>query len=142
MKHCFLATFITTILYASACSVSDDERCVDGMYWDDEFKACIIEAEAGADTATTDSEGDTAALGAPCTGPADCQSPPADYCLLDVTHPQNPGMCTIDDCTSGGCPAGNLCCDCSTGMVNPFPSPLCVPTENTSQLTGIQCTCD
>ena len=141
MKQAIFIVSFLSLVFQGGCEISDDDRCVDGMYWDDVYKACIVEATTADTDSTTDGDTDTA-FGAPCTSAANCPSPPADYCLLDVTQPQNPGMCTIDDCSSGGCPTGNLCCNCLAVNIIPFPSPLCIPAANTGQLTGFGCTCD
>lgn len=130
----------------TGCSISDDDRCVDGMQWDDDYKSCVV-AEPG-DSDDADSQSDSAATAdsdaqfSACTGAADCSTDPTDYCLLDPTHPDQPGICTIDECTTGSCPAGSLCCDCSGNPLIPFESALCIPGSQTSQLTTYGCTCD
>ena len=145
MKHAQVIILLVLAPFATGCSVSDDERCENGMYWDDEYKACIIETDTGTGIETgTEPDTSSAAndVGTPCADNADCPLPPADYCLLDPTHPNDPGMCTIDNCSSGDCPEGHLCCDCTTVTLVPFPSPLCLPTANTDQLTPLGCVCD
>ncbi|MBN2715382.1 MAG: hypothetical protein JXX14_05975 [Deltaproteobacteria bacterium] len=127
MNQAVTIGFFMFALLHLGCSISDDERCEEGMFWDDQFKACIESPETGIQG---------------CYSHSDCTVAPLDYCLLDPTAPASPGMCTIDNCTAADCFIGSSCCDCSAVTFIGWTSPLCIPSDAAAQVTPLGCTCE
>lgn len=149
------------------CSIADEDRCGDGLWWDESVQACRpvdTDTSAGSDTGTAndggpgDSDGgdggadsafggDTATPAATETGPtfgdecttdADCTGAKvASFCQLNPLTPGEPGFCTLRDCVPGDCPDGYQCCDCS--HLNNVIS--CVPDEGAAQAEAYTCVC-
>ena len=82
-------------------------------------------------------------MGTLCGGDDGCTGLEADKCLSDGG---STGFCTVEGCTAGTCEGSYLCChDCADFAADllPFDGSACLPTSQTSALTGAaQCTCD
>ena len=151
---------VTAIVAITAgCTVDDDERCVDGYVWNDVEKACLLpidtsaaddtvsETVQGEDTGTStdsstgsDSEPEIG-LGETCVDDNSCSGYQANYCLLDPSAPSNPGICTILNCTAGGCGGQFTCCDCAKSPFVTLPGPICAPNSNVADLSQALCEC-
>jgi len=148
LRHLLIAIISAFLL---SCTIADEDRCVSGYSWDAELQSCRkdtpldTETESATDTAL-DSGSDTDADGGPGTdqdtGPegfgASCTKDGtecagydiANYCLYNPMKPTEGGICTIKDCSPGGCPGQYQCCDCSIAIA-------CIPPE----AVGQGCTC-
>jgi hypothetical protein len=145
-----------------SCTVPENQRCPDGYEYRDDWKVCIrIPEEAstggvagaagaggsaanGASSAgaagTAEGTPDEVALGDACFDQGDCGGS-VDYCLLNPLTPDDPGICTIADCSAPACGGDYVCCDCDSVALVGWPAPLCIPNQQESQLTGLGCTC-
>ena len=118
---------IATML-AISCAPSDDDRCLDGYYY--ENKTCNkIEEES------TDSGGDggvLSGLGDACGDSEACAGQDADFCALNPTKPGQEGYCTVKDCAGSpdSCPAGYDCC---------FNLDYCLKTDDKAAMPGSVC---
>jgi hypothetical protein len=132
MPKC-LTAIIFTAIYLFGCTISDEDRCPDGLEWNGDIQVCQ-EIQELPDGGT----GDASAGGylEPCEGNEDCASYEADYCLYNPMG-DDPGICLLQDCTAGSCPEDSLCCDCS-GMMAPF---ICLP-EQVAEDPEIEKYCD
>jgi hypothetical protein len=134
------------------CTISDADRCGKGLIWDDKVKGCLeeipdtesatdTETDTETDTATeTDTENDDAGnqstFGTPCFSNEVCTGE-VDFCQLNVLTPDDPGLCTVDNCVPADCPDAFQCCDCSIFGQNIT----CIPDDAALQATGFGCTC-
>ena len=97
--------------------------------------------ETGTEDAGIDDAGENgdefSGIGTTCEAKSDdCAEFDADYCLVDPTNPEAPGLCTITDCDTRGCPDAYQCCDCSElGM-----EIMCVPDASAAAV-GPYCQC-
>ena len=93
------------------------------------------DAGVAADSGDTDTDA-FGGIGTLCAEEGDCAEFDADYCLLDPTHPTDPGFCTVTECNVRGCPDAYQCCDCSgLGM-----EIMCAPEAAVAQI-GVYCQC-
>jgi hypothetical protein len=96
---------------AIGCGMDDQDRCLDGYYFEAESNHCrpIVEEEECGQGANVP-EG----FGTVCTEQDDC----ASFSQASVCQNENPmnleGYCTYRECSPGGCPSCFQCCDCST----------------------------
>lgn len=130
----------------SGCSVADEDRCVDGYYWAEEYLSCLPDPEGDTDTETgtddpdagPDDGGTELGLGEECSGDPDCASFEADYCITNPMAPDDPGYCTIESCVAADCPDGWQCCDCTgLGWVQ-----ACMDDANATTAAAYGCTCE
>lgn len=151
---------LTAIL--SGCTIADDDRCLEGYTWDENMLACRknpaaetdSDIDAGVDTETgsiadagpdagdqagTDTEGPELpeGLGEPCTaGGNECAAyAEANFCALDPRKPDEPGVCTIENCKPGGCPPTYVCCDCFGVFIT------CAPEDRIGEASAMGCIC-
>jgi hypothetical protein len=101
--------------------------------------------EAGADASSATDAGDSGVgLGTLCMASNDCASAAdgAVVCLLDPTHPSNPGVCTIPNCSKGQCGPSFTCCNCAqTPAAQVLTTPMCVASSEAATLEGVGCLC-
>ncbi len=150
----YLLTTIGVALYWSSCTVDVEDRCLKGYDWDPEVLTCRpaethtdtdtgpaeVVQDAGDDSgATEDSTGDLpSGYLEYCQTQGDCAAYDADYCLVNPLDPAQ-SACVTQNCTPGSCPAGSICCDC-TSVTYPI---MCLPDEATEeQLLTTMCDCE
>ncbi len=141
-------------VYWSSCTVDDEDRCLNGYDWDPEVLTCRkiekdtdtstaatdVAQDAGEDSGTTgDSDGNLpSGYLEPCEKQGDCAAYEADYCLINPLEPEQ-SACVTQNCTPGSCPAGSICCDCTT-VTYPI---MCLPDEATAEsLLTTMCDCE
>ncbi len=155
--------FWVVFLVSFGCSIDDADRCEKGFTWDPDVQSCRKDAEdtdtatstdadadadADADTDTdTDTEVDAgddsgdadtvSGLGEECWDQDECAEYEADFCVLSILKPDDPGFCSIKDCNPGGCPDGYQCCDCS-GLGSDI---MCLTDEGAATAGGYGCSC-
>jgi hypothetical protein len=111
----YLVLIILTANCLFGCTISDEDRCPDGLEWNSTVQACQeiqVLPDGGADGGYL----------AECAGNEDCASFEADYCMYDPFG-DDPGICLYQDCTANSCPAASVCCDCSVLMM----PVICIP---------------
>ncbi len=144
---------IAALLVVCGCTLDAEDRCLSGYTWDPSVDGCRMndtgeDSDTGtdSDTAQPADAGDDASgqdepaqdgpsgYGDPCTnGGGECAGLDADYCLADDTQ----GMCTVQNCTPGGCPSGATCCDCGT-IGKPV---ICIYDDVVADIIGKVCSC-
>ena len=132
----------------AGCELSDGDRCKGELVWDKRVKLChfpdstneendtaLQQGSGTTDAAIDSSTGST--FGSMCATNADCNGD-VDYCLIDPLNPNDPGVCTLENCVPDDCPADYQCCDCSALGA----TIACVPNAavGTATLIGCQCT--
>jgi len=100
---------LLTCLTMLGCGIDDQDRCLDGYYFDPGAHQCrlvVEEVQCG--------DGGPEGFGAACLDQPDCAAfPGASVC--QNMNPMNPeGYCSYLDCDAGSCPSCYQCCDCST----------------------------
>ena len=122
-----LGAVATCLLFLSGCALADSDRCSGGLVWDEKVKLCHPGTETDGDTASetdsTDSgendtsldagDGTAVTFGTPCTDDVSCTGE-VDLCLKNPLAPNDPGICTLENCTADDCPDTFLCCDCGS----------------------------
>ena len=125
------------------CELSPSERCSGDLVWDEAVQLChanpeVIDTET--DTVGTDIEvdggGDGPTFGTTCTADEDCTGE-VDFCLISPFAPNDPGVCTLENCSAEDCPDTFRCCDCSSlGL-----QVACVPEEDAGMVQAFGCSC-
>ncbi|MBN2526099.1 MAG: hypothetical protein JXR76_06875 [Deltaproteobacteria bacterium] len=81
-----------------------------------------------------------------CTTDTDCTgNGTMTTCLPNTIDTAVDGNCVQSNCTVGGCPAGQQCCDCSAVAAMGWPSPLCWLDAYITGDFGVEtagCTCE
>lgn len=129
------------------CTIADEDRCVEGYEWSQQYLSCLLveddDTDTGEDTDEDDggSSGDGSVelgLGEECTESTECADYTADYCIISPMAPSEPGYCTIEDCIASDCPSGWQCCDCTgLGWVQ-----ACMDDANATTAATYGCTCE
>lgn len=137
--------------------LDDEDRCADGLIYDSETRVCLKFTDTDTDTgmdeldaSTEDQDGgpsdDTedsrpSGLGESCTVTGDCLKYKEDYCFYSENS--GSGYCTVQNCSFGACPAGYMCCDCSTSSLFPIDILVCLNEEQGSLASSVAgCTCE
>ncbi len=153
----FKTGLLIILVTSVGCSVSDSERCSQGRIYVSQYGGCV-DAVAGAssvggsqgrddsgtdDSGSSDATAQTSSFGNTCHADTDCTDGTATLCQLNPQAPQDPGFCTIPNCTPNDCGDAYDCCDCSASALlkSILTVPRCIPTANTSSLTAMACTC-
>jgi hypothetical protein len=137
----------------TAC-VTSENRCPAGYEYVPAYNACAEKSDAGADAASdaappatdaaSQSDADTGGLGTSCTRDPDCAGKKASYCLKSPLSPDDPGVCSIPQCTATDCGDGYSCCDCSSAAVpelKAWPRGICIPRSDVSSVQAFGCVC-
>lgn len=157
-----LAVSVLTAMCLTGCVVDDSDRCLDDAVWSEEERACIPkpvvsdtdttptgDSESSVDTTPADTnpgdsdttDGEGSGLGENCTGDDSCATYQASYCLKDPMAPNDPGICSVPNCTASDCGADFACCDCTSSALVPWPTPVCAPAGDAGTLGSVGCTC-
>lgn len=132
-----VTTFCLLCLTAFACELSDGKRCAGDLLWDDAVHLCYAPPATDAATSDeTDDAGTSSTFGTLCNGDEEC-SGEVDFCLFNPMAPNDPGMCTLENCKAEDCPDAFECCDC-TSLKLPT---ACVRETDASTLIMFGCTC-
>jgi hypothetical protein len=152
VKHLVI---VAIFMFLLSCTIADEDRCESGYTWDSKVKSCRknpdtdVETDSATNTdldsgAATDDGGpgtdqDTgpAGLGEVCTKDGnECAGYDiANYCAYDPTNPTASGICTIQNCSPGDCPAQYQCCNCMDIVIT------CVPPDGVESAIQKGCTC-
>lgn len=133
---------LVMIFGAVGCTIDDDDRCLSGYQYDSAARICrpldtdsVSGPKNGSDTGSDEAETDEGprGYGETCTDPGGCAAFDADYCLLDPGKGE--GICTVQGCLPGECPAGSKCCDC-TNIERPV---LCLYDDIVDSIMGKVC---
>ena len=108
LNYSTLAMLAVALLFG--CTIDDEDRCPDGLFWDQDAGACHDGYLAPCDATEEDKN-------------KDCQEYDADLCFYNQLDLEAPGMCVYQECTENGCPTDSQCCDCS--LIS-FPD-ICLP---------------
>lgn len=142
--------FLALGMAMPGCGVSQEDRCMDGYYYNKAWNTCELLPDAALPDATptdagpeADGEitdggstdgGSESGIGDFCTESAQCTKA-ADFCAVNPITTE--GYCTFNNCTNGSCPAGWMCCDCTfQGAGDIF----CAPADD-DQIKQF-CTCE
>ena len=117
------------LVFTSACSFHDDERCGEGYVYDGSACVVPVDTESSADTqgrTDTGSITDVEGYGKVCTSDKDCAGLEADYCAMMPGDSE--GGCVVSNCsaTPDDCPEPFVCCQFPESLGVPS---LCLPQE-------------
>lgn len=155
VMHALAALSFAAALGGAAC-VTSDNRCLPGFHFVGTYNACMEDPDAADDAASDASSGDASpsgddggdasasGLGASCDGDGDCAGKKASYCLKDPTAPNDPGVCSVPQCTASDCGSDYSCCDCSAAVIDvlkTWPHGVCIPRENVTGAQSYGCVC-
>lgn len=110
MRNLQLMLSMVVMLANSACFYDPD---LSKISEDSAEEAVSDSSSADAGAVDAGENGNFSGLGTVCHSTDECAGYAADYCLLDPTSPDSPGICTTTDCDTKGCPNAYQCCDCS-----------------------------
>jgi hypothetical protein len=139
---------------AVAACVTSENRCPAGYDYVPAYNACAAEARDASADATSDastpvsdaaqSDGGASGLGTACGGDPDCAGKKASYCLKDPLSPDDPGVCSVPQCSPSDCGDSYDCCDCGSAAVpqlQSWPRGICVPRESVESAKSFGCVC-
>jgi hypothetical protein len=153
---------LTAVFLATACTMSEDERCPKGYQYISEIKVCCLEEDdkgneiiwdgkkcapvvpEDTNPPETDSAELPEGLGVSCTQSGDspeCQGKEADFCALNPLSPAD-AYCTTVDCTPGNCPSGYQCCNCDQATLIPKEHACLKDADAATTVEYKQCTCE
>ncbi len=142
MKNAYWMLWLVAAFAVTRCFYDPDLSKItdDGNDGDTATSDTVTSDTATPDAGSSDtgeSGGSVSGIGTSCNGQGDaCAGYDADYCLMDPTNPDAPGMCTVRGCDTKGCPDTYLCCDCSgLGM-----EIMCVPEASAGTISAF-CPC-